>query len=76
MIIEKEMSYNCSDNGAKGRYTIPDYKNMYFSLFNAVKSAIDQLQKAQRDGENEYIESEDMPLILPNVIDEKTEVNE
>jgi len=55
---------------------MPDYKNMYFSLFNAVKSAIDQLQKAQRDGENEYIESEDMPLILPNVIDEKTEANE
>ena len=51
---------------------MPDYKKMYFSLFNAVTTAIDQLQSAQRKGEDTYIESEDTPLtILPQPTNEK-----
>jgi hypothetical protein len=47
---------------------MPDYKKIYFELFNAVTTAINQLQNAQRKGEIAYIESEDAPLaILPNM---------
>lgn len=56
---------------------MPDYKKMYFALFNAVTIAIDQLQNAQRDGESAYIESDDTPLtILTNHADEKPEADE
>ncbi len=41
---------------------MPDYKKMYFALFNAVTTAVDELQSAQRKGEEAYIESDDMPL--------------
>lgn len=56
---------------------MPDYKKMYFALFNAVTAAIDQLQNAQRNGEKAYNESEDTPLtILPNQAKEKPEADE
>lgn len=46
---------------------MPDYKKMYFSLFNAITTTIDQLQSAQREGEDTYIESDDTPLTFyPN----------
>jgi len=34
---------------------MPDYKQMYFSLFNSVSDAIEILQKAQQTGECAYI---------------------
>lgn len=56
---------------------MPDYKKMYFSLFNAITTAIDQLQSAQRKGEDTYIESDDTPLtILPQLTDKKPEDDE
>ena len=36
---------------------MPDYKNMYRKLFNAVTEAIEILQKAQTDAEEMYINS-------------------
>ena len=38
---------------------MPDYKSMYFSLFNRVTDAIALLQEAQREMENMYLESAD-----------------
>jgi hypothetical protein len=53
---------------------MPDYKKMYFALFNAITVAVDQLQSAQRDGENTYIGSEDSPLVvLPDQENKKPE---
>lgn len=50
-----------------------DYKKMYFALFNAVTTAINQLQDAQRKGESEYIEAQDISLtILPTSTDDET----
>ncbi|AFQ42612.1 hypothetical protein Desmer_0575 [Desulfosporosinus meridiei DSM 13257] len=52
--------------------TMADYKKMYYALFNAVTTAINDLQDAQRDGECEYIEMQDVSLtILPTSTDEK-----
>ncbi len=54
-----------------------DYKKMYFALFNAVTTAINQLQDAQRNGESEYIETQDISLtILPTSADEKPKATE
>ncbi|WP_199242503.1 hypothetical protein [Desulfosporosinus fructosivorans] len=54
-----------------------NYKKMYFALFTAVTTAINDLQDAQRDGENEYIETQDVSLtILPTSADEKPETTE
>ncbi|AFM01654.1 MULTISPECIES: hypothetical protein [Desulfitobacterium] len=54
-----------------------DYKKMYFALFNAVTTAINHLQDAQRDGESEYIETQDSSLtILPISADEKPKATE
>ncbi|MEM5817638.1 MAG: hypothetical protein AAGU16_07195 [Desulfitobacterium hafniense] len=51
-----------------------DYKKMYFALFNSVTTAINQLQKAQQEGENTYIESGDVPFtVLQNHPEEKQE---
>lgn len=51
---------------------MPNYKKMYFALFNSVTTAINQLQNAQQEGENAYIESSDVSLTaLPNHIAEK-----
>jgi len=44
---------------------MPDYKKMYFELYNAVTTAIDRLQNGQCDGENAYVENEDAPLTFP-----------
>lgn len=43
---------------------MPDYKKMYFTLFNAVTTAINQLQEAQRKGEDTYIEGGEPPLAI------------
>ncbi|WP_018306967.1 hypothetical protein [Desulfitobacterium hafniense] len=48
-------------------------QKMYFALFNAVTTAINQLQDAQRKGESEYIEAQDISLtILPTSTDDET----
>lgn len=41
---------------------MPNYKKMYFALFNAVSDSINNLQKAQQNAENAYIENE-APLL-------------
>ena len=47
---------------------MPDYKKMYFELFNAVTIAINHLQNSQSNGENAYIQNGDTPLkVLPNL---------
>jgi len=79
LIIEGNLCNNCSDNGTKGitGITMADYKKMYFALFNAVTSAINHLQDAQRDGKSEYIETQDSSLtILPTSADEKPKATE
>ena len=52
---------------------MPDYRKMYFDLFNAVTSAIYLLQEAQQKSEAAYIEGDDMPpfIILPKTADAK-----
>ncbi len=40
---------------------MPDYKKMYFALFNAVTTAVTQLQTAQSAGEEAYAEDENPP---------------
>ncbi len=55
---------------------MPNYKKMYYELFHVVTTVIQQLQAAQRNGENTYIESEDIPLaILPDAKDKKPQVS-
>ena len=36
---------------------MPDYKTMYYKLFNAVTDAVEILQQAQSEAEERYIES-------------------
>ena len=36
---------------------MPDYKTMYYTLFNAMTDAVQILQEAQRETEEMYIES-------------------
>lgn len=36
---------------------MPDYKSMYFQLFNRVTDAIDILQKSQLEAEETYIDN-------------------
>jgi len=43
---------------------MPDYKSMYYRLFNRVSDAIGILQAAQRECEDIFIESADDPPIL------------
>lgn len=50
---------------------MPDYRTMYFRLFNKVTVAIGILQEAQREGEEAYISSKETPLVLLNNNDEK-----
>jgi len=38
---------------------MPDYKTMYYELFNKITEAINLLQEAQRAGEESYIKAED-----------------
>lgn len=51
---------------------MPNYKKMYFALFNAVTDAIQDLQSAQQKGEEAYIESKDSHLlVLPVKVEKK-----
>ena len=43
---------------------MPDFKAMYFSIYNKVTDAINILQKAQQEGEKSFVECEDVPIIL------------
>ena len=38
---------------------MPDYKKMYFELFNKISDIIEQLQEVQKKAEELYIESEE-----------------
>ena len=43
---------------------MPDYKSMYFSLYNSITDAIRILQTAQQKGEESYINSNEEPVHL------------
>ena len=43
---------------------MPDYRSMYYKLFNKVTDAINILQEAQIDSEDAFIESRDATLII------------
>lgn len=43
---------------------MPDYKSMYFSLFNSVTDAIEILKAAQQKGEDTYINNNEEPIHL------------
>ena len=45
---------------------MPDYKEMYFTLFREVTKAIEHLQKAQQIVEDMYIESEEKLVLFNN----------
>lgn len=47
----------------KGTKKIMDYKKAYHKLFNVLTDTIEQLQQAQRDTEDMYIEGADSPEI-------------
>ncbi len=36
---------------------MPDYKTMYYKLFNAVSDIIEEFKKAQQDSEELYLDS-------------------
>lgn len=55
---------------------MPDYKAMYFMLFNRITDAIDILQQAQREGEKTYMESEDAIIHILPTDDEEDEEKE
>lgn len=56
---------------------MPDYKKMYFRLFNAITDAINQLENAQKRGEEAYIESnEESLVILPEQSSKKRNTSE
>lgn len=40
---------------------MPDYKKMYYLLFNEITNTIEQLQIAQQRAEELYMDSEDTP---------------
>lgn len=43
---------------------VPDYKAMYFSLFNALADAINILKAAQTKSEDAYLEAEQTESVL------------
>lgn len=43
---------------------MPDYKSMYYRLFNRVSDAITALQHAQQESEEMMILKDDKPVIL------------
>ena len=51
---------------------MPNYKQMYTLLFNSITDAIRILQKAQKDSEKMYIESEE-PNIITFTTDSKND---
>jgi len=48
-----------------GGVELPDYKKMYFQLFNKITDAITILQKVQIECEEIYIENEKPAIIIP-----------
>ena len=55
---------------------MPDYKTMYFDLFNSVTDAIEMLSEAQRKAEETYInssEKEDEKIKNLRIIESKDE---
>ena len=42
---------------------MPDYKAMYVALFNRVTEAVRILEKAQEEGEEAFIQSEDISTV-------------
>lgn len=49
---------------------MPDYKAMYYNLFNKVTDAIHVLQEAQIEGEEAYIADDTGPMPLGGPFDE------
>jgi len=47
---------------------MPDYKSMYFKLFNKVTDAIGILQNAQIEEEDEYVGNKDEPILIPRAL--------
>lgn len=43
---------------------MPNYKKMYFTLFNKVTDVIDELQEIQQKTERLYIESPESKIVL------------
>ena len=43
----------------KGEIIMPDYKSMYFELFNSVTDAMEILSEAQKRAEEAYIDAEE-----------------
>lgn len=48
-----------------------DYQKMYVRLFNRVTDAIEELQQAQRDTEQLYLESAGPELLVVNKANQK-----
>jgi hypothetical protein len=46
---------------------VPDYKKMYFQLVAKVANAVDILVDAQQQGEDDYIESENLTVTLTDI---------
>lgn len=44
---------------------MPNYKNMYYTLFNKVTDIIDDLQKVQQQTEEMYIQEENTIKVYP-----------
>lgn len=43
---------------------MPDYQKMYTILFNQLTDTIEQLQQAQKDTEEIFIQMEDTPMLI------------
>lgn len=43
---------------------MPNYKEMYFKMFNKLSEVINLLQNIQQDGENRYLQEEHEPNII------------
>ena len=48
---------------------MPDYKTMYVRLFNEVTATIERLQEIQKECENVYIEGNDAPVYVADVLE-------
>ncbi len=55
---------------------MPDYKSMYFTLFNAVTTAIHALQDAQQNGEAAYMDEAEILRFMGKSTDEDQSTNE
>lgn len=45
---------------------MPDYKAMYFSLFNTLTDVIEQLKVAQKQGEQMFIDADEEETVKPS----------